>query len=90
VHLAAKGWGAVPTAFAAVLSPLVAQVTLKNAPRSFAEIAESEYYDWPLSVFVPGALKTFDLPDCYATLAAKKLRSIDPAGAVLKPSRSRS
>ena len=76
VHVAAKGWGALPATFAAVLSPLVAQVSLKNAPSSFAEIAESEYYDWPLSAFVPGALKTFDLPECYAALAAKKLRAI--------------
>ena len=73
VHLAAKGWGAVPATFAAVLSALVTQVSLKNAPSSFAEIAESEYYDWPLSIFVPGVLKTFDLPDCYAALASKKL-----------------
>ncbi len=76
VHLAAKGWGAVPATFAAVLSPLVTQVTLKGAPASFAEIAETEYYDWPLSAFVPGALKTFDLPECYAALAPKKLRRV--------------
>ncbi|NUQ65909.1 MAG: prolyl oligopeptidase family serine peptidase, partial [Pirellulales bacterium] len=31
VHLAGKGWGALPAAFAALLSDQVAQVTLKNA-----------------------------------------------------------
>ncbi len=31
VHLAGKGWGAIPAAFAALLAPVVTQVTLKNA-----------------------------------------------------------
>ena len=38
----AKGWGALPATFAALLSPLVVQVTLKNALTSYAEVAESE------------------------------------------------
>lgn len=80
VHLAAKGLGAVPATLAALLSNSVTQVTLKNAPTSYSAIAESEDYNWPLSSFVPGVLKTFDLPDCYQALAAKKLRSVDPAG----------
>ena len=76
IHLSAKGWGAVPATFAAVLTPEVAQVTLKNAPTSYSAIAQSETYDWPLSVFVPGVLATFDLPDCYAALERKRLRVI--------------
>ncbi len=82
VHLAAKGWGAIPATFAAVLSPQVKQVTLKNALTSYAAIAESETYNWPLSSFVPGILAKFDLPDCYLALAAKNLRQIDPSGPV--------
>lgn len=82
VHLAAKGWGAIPAALAALLSPLVVQVTLKNALTSYAEVAESERYKWPLSAMPPGVLKEFDLPDCYKALAAKKLRQIEPWGAM--------
>jgi dienelactone hydrolase len=82
VHLAAKGWGAIPATFAAVLSPQVKQVTLKNALTSYAAVAESETYTWPLSSFVPGILAKFDLPDCYRALAAKNLRQIDPSGPV--------
>jgi hypothetical protein len=78
VHLAAKGWGALPATFAALLSPLVVQVTLKNALTSYTDVAESETYAWPLSAFVPGVLRQFDLPDCYRALAGKKLRQIDP------------
>jgi dienelactone hydrolase len=81
VHLVARGWGAIPATFAAVLSDTVVQVTLKNALRSYAEVAEAEQYDWPLSALMPAVLQTFDLPDCYAALATKNLRQIEPVGA---------
>ncbi len=81
VHLVAKGWGTFPATFAATLSERVTKVTLKHALTSYAAIAESEEYDWPLSALVPNALATFDLPDCHRALAAKGLRSIDPKGA---------
>jgi dienelactone hydrolase len=85
VHLAAKGWGTLPAAFAALLAPLVVQVTLKNAPTSYSEIAESETYAWPLSSFLPGVLEHFDLPDCYRGLSTKRLRQIEPCGALALP-----
>lgn len=81
VHLAARGWGTIPASFAAVLSPVVTKVTLKNALTSYSDIAESETYRWPLSAFVPNVLASFDLPDCYAALKAKSLRQIEPWGA---------
>jgi dienelactone hydrolase len=74
VHLAGKGWGAIAATFAALLHASVRRVTLKGAPRSFAEIAEAEDYGWPLAVFPPGVLKSFDLPDCYRVLEPKHLR----------------
>jgi cephalosporin-C deacetylase-like acetyl esterase len=80
VHLAGKGWGSIPATFAALLSDSVARVTLKNALTSYADVATSEHYDWPLSSFVPGVLAAFDLPDCYRELEAKKLRQIEPRG----------
>ena len=82
IHLAAKGWGAIPATFAALLSDSVVQVTLKNALTSYTAVAESDQYTWPLSAFVPDVLKTFDLSDCYWELAKKKLWQIDPRGAV--------
>jgi hypothetical protein len=81
VHIVAKGWGALPATFAAVLSEQVKQVTLKNALTSYSDIAESETYVWPLSALVPDVLKSFDLPDCYRALQNKKLNQIDPWGA---------
>ena len=56
-------------------------MTLKNALTSYAEIAESEDYRWPLSALTPGVLERFDLPDCYEALKAKKLQLVDPWGA---------
>jgi len=81
VHIVAKGWGAMPATFAAVLSDQVKQVTLKNALTSYSDIAESETYTWPLSALVPDILESFDLPDCYGALQSKELKQIDPWGA---------
>lgn len=85
VHLVGKGWGAIPATFAAVLSDQVSQVTLKNAPTSYSEIAESKTYAWPLSTLVPNILASFDLPDCYRALEPKRLRRIDPWDANAQP-----
>ena len=84
IHLVAKGWGAVPATFAAVLAEPVTQVTLKNALTSYSDIAGTEYYDWPLSCFVPQVLHYFDLPDCYALLEKEKnLKQVETWGAVV-------
>jgi cephalosporin-C deacetylase-like acetyl esterase len=84
VHLAARGQGAAPAAFAALLSPQVTRVTLKHPPASYAEIAESPDYHWPLSALPPGVLASFDLPDCYRVLKAKGLRLLEPRGATMR------
>jgi hypothetical protein len=73
IHLVAKGWGAIPATFAAVLSDKVTQVTLKNALSSYSAIAENAEFNWPLSTLVPGILKQFDLPDCYRSWHQKNL-----------------
>lgn len=76
VHLVGNGWGSVPAAFAAVLSDLVTRVTLKDHLESYAHIAESETYDWPLSSFVPSVLKRFDLTDVYRVLKEKQIEYV--------------
>ena len=76
VHLAASGCGCVPATFAALLSPSVTRVTLKNPLPSYANLAESELYEWPLSSFIPNILANFDLPDCYEILRSKHLQLI--------------
>ena len=82
IHVAALSWGAIPAAFASLLSPHATEVTLKRGLSSYAAVAESEHYRWPLSCFVPGVLAKFDLPDCYRELEQqKKLKLIDSRGA---------
>ncbi len=81
IHLAGKGWGALPATFAALLGDSVKQVTLKNALTSFAEVAETEEYHWPCAALPPGVLQKFDLPDCCQALEAKKLQNLEPWGA---------
>ncbi len=78
IHLAGRGWGALPAALAAVLSGDVTQVTLKNALVSFHELAVHEDCQWPYAVMPFGVLAKFDLPDVYRALGEKKLRSLDP------------
>ncbi|MDB6119979.1 MAG: Acetyl xylan esterase [Verrucomicrobiaceae bacterium] len=81
VHLAGRGWGALPAAFAALLSDKVKQVTLKNALTSYADLMADEDQKWPYAAILPDALKDFDLPDVYAALAAKGLKNLEPWGA---------
>jgi hypothetical protein len=78
VHLVARGWGAIPAAFAALLADGVVRVTLKHTLASYASVAETEEYAGPLSSHVPDALATFDLRDVYRALAAKQLALMEP------------
>jgi dienelactone hydrolase len=81
VHLVCRGWGCLSGAFASLFAGNVKQVTFKHALESYAALAETEHYDWPLSTLLPHVLEEFDLPDCYRELEGKKLRQIEPWGA---------
>ena len=78
IHLCGRGWGALPAAFAALFAPAVTAVSLKHPLTSYAEVAETEDYTWPLSCLLPSVLREFDLPDCYRDLRSKRLRLIEP------------
>ncbi len=82
IHLAGRGWGALPAAFAALLHDGVKQVTLKNALTSYQEVAQTEDYKWPYAVMLPNVLAAFDLPDVYAALEARGLKNLEPWGAL--------
>jgi hypothetical protein len=80
VHLVGKGRGALPATFAAVLSDQVKQVTLKNAMRSYQQLAVNEDFKLPLSALLPKVLQRFDLDDCDSRLESKKLKQIEMWG----------
>lgn len=81
IHLAGRGWGALPAAFAALLSTDVQQVTLKNTLTSFEALATDASSQWPYAAMPHGVLEHWDLPDCYQALEAKQLRQLEPWGA---------
>ena len=81
IHLAGRGWGTLPAAFAALLSKDVKKVTLKHALTSFHDIAIHDDQQWPNAFMLPHALEHFDLPDCYTALKSRDLRLIEPWGA---------
>jgi len=79
IHLSGRGMGAIPAAMAALLHPMVKQVTLHNALLSYQGLTEDPRYDWPLSAMIYGVLENLDLPDILRELAAtKKLTVVDP------------
>lgn len=80
VHIAARGWGALPAAFAALLCPEIRRVTLKNALASYTDVARAEDYQWPYAALLPDVLTRFDLPDVYRALQSKSLTQIEPWG----------
>ncbi|MFM2168204.1 MAG: hypothetical protein RIS79_2575, partial [Verrucomicrobiota bacterium] len=81
IHVVANGWGALPAAFAALLSPQITRVTLKHALTSFHDLAMNADQQWPYATMLTDALRHFDLPDVYAKLEAKQLKQIEPWGA---------
>ena len=78
IHLAGQGWGALPAAFAALLSREVKQVTLKHALTSFHELAVHDDQQWPTAFMLPQVLHHFDLSECYKALQSQKLQLIEP------------
>jgi dienelactone hydrolase len=77
IHLISMKWGTIPSLFASVLSDNIATITFYDSLDSFSEIAETEYYQWPLSYMAPNILSEFDLPDCYNELKRRNISVIN-------------
>ncbi len=84
VHLYGRGQGALMALFAALLHPLVATVTLKNAPRSYCEWTRAALVDWPAANGLRGVLQHFDLDDCVRALG-ERVKVIEPWGPRMEP-----
>jgi len=81
ITILGNGWGCQPATFASVLNKNVKKVILKNALSSYSDIAESTFYNWPVSAFPMNVLHHFDLPDCYRELERKNLEILGFWGA---------
>jgi hypothetical protein len=78
ITLRARGLGAIPALFAALLSDDVGSVVLKNSLLSYHELTQVPACKWPFSHMLYGVLKSFDLPDIFRELEDKGLILLDP------------
>ena len=84
LHLIARGQGALPGAFAALLaSDKVESLTLYDAPESYLSMVQKRVTFWPQSCMLPGFLKVADLPDVYSAL--EKVVKLDIVNFVSEP-----
>jgi dienelactone hydrolase len=79
IDLHGRGQGAVLAAFAALLHPAVASVTLENGPRSFLEWTQTPYVAWPAANMVYGLLVECDLSDVLHVLG-DRVTVVNPWG----------
>jgi len=86
VHLIGRGFGAVVALLAAVVDSRPKTVTLINGLLSYGELTQVPIYRWPASSMIPGALRAFDLPECYRALG-RKVRLVRPWNARMRPLR---
>ena len=76
LHLIARGQGALPGIFAALLSDKVASLTLHDAPESCLSMVRKRITFWPQSCMLPGLLEFTDLPEICDVIRAEKKLSI--------------
>ena len=72
IELAGRGQGALPAAFAALVSDDVEAVKIYDAPESYQSMVDKRISDWPQSCMIPGILQYTDLPDIYEAIASFK------------------
>jgi cephalosporin-C deacetylase-like acetyl esterase len=82
-----RGLGALTALFAGLLHPAKPKVEMVNYLPSYQEIIENPLHIWPLSSFLRGVLKHFDLPDVHRCLG-KRLKKRDPWDARMKTSKT--
>jgi len=86
VHVAALSHLTVPALCAAALEPKIASLHLSRHLVSWRSLAVNENYEHPFSNFLPGILRTTDLPQIAASVAPRPITITalsDPAAASL-------
>ncbi|HET7694239.1 MAG TPA: acetylxylan esterase [Vicinamibacterales bacterium] len=79
---------------AAALEPAIQQVAIERSITSFMDIVRAKIHQNVTHLVVPGALKTFDLPDAFRAIAPRRVWVVSPvqpngAPAVLRDVRQR-
>jgi cephalosporin-C deacetylase-like acetyl esterase len=73
-----KGWAGLPALFAAALDRGISAVALTDSPISYAGIARADIYTQPATLMIPGALRSFDIPDVLNALTPRPLLIVNP------------
>ena len=84
VSIVGRGWSAVIALFAASVNPEISTVAVEEMILSYGEIAQSEVYAQPVSLFLPGVLHDFDLPDVLGQISPRSLLVLNPVDALTK------
>ncbi|MBZ5563169.1 MAG: acetylxylan esterase [Acidobacteriia bacterium] len=84
IALAARGWSAPVALFAAALDPSVQALAVEGMPACFGALAMAEIYEQPAEVFLPGALREFDLEDVFSLFAPRRCLLLNPQDALTR------
>ncbi len=85
VVLVGEGLGGLWALTAAAFDPRPAAVVCVATVPSYRLIVEAKYYACRDYFWVPGALKSFDIPDLAALVAPRPVVWLDPVDAMLEP-----
>ena len=58
-----RGWAGLVALFTAACEPDVSSVAVEGVLASYAEVAQAETYELPVSLLLPNVLLDFDLED---------------------------
>lgn len=85
VQLVGRGMGALLAVLATALDPRIAGAVCHGGMLSYATMSSAAGALLGADLIIRGVLKTFDLPDIAASIAARPLRLIDPVDAMKQP-----
>jgi len=85
VRVIGKGMGALWALFAAALDPRIQSVVCDSGLLSYRSLTGTDRYLHEASIFIPGVLRNFDLPQVAAAVAGRPLALLAPVDAMKMP-----
>ena len=84
VSVAGRGEAGMVALFAAALDAKVSGVAAEGILASFGEVAQTELYEQPVSLILPGALHDFDVVDVLSLIAPRPLLLVNAQDATTR------
>ena len=84
ISVMGRGWAGLVALFTAACEPDVSSVAVEGVLASYAEVAQAETYELPVSLLLPNVLLDFDLEDVLASLVPRPLLFLNPLDAKTK------